>query len=218
MGSYNNLLDRYRLKSISELLGNAKSKGEVIANLKSSTHNKWLIDGVSGCGKTALARLIAKEMGSVSVFDVTISNIRSAKYRDEALRDAITNISSGDRRVYLIDDCSIFSRRELDWVADLLAGISESDVAILCTTDISSISEALVSSCGIRISLSEPDSEELLNFLVGVCTDLSVEYSIEGLKLIVKECRLNIRNSLFLLEHVLTNKNEATYSSVKEMF
>lgn len=217
MGSYNNLLDRYRLKSISELLGNTKSKEEVIANLKSSTHNKWLIDGVSGCGKTALARLIAKEVDCVSVFDVTLSDTYSTKYKDETLQEAVNNTSSDGRRVYLIDDCSIFSRRALDWVADLLANISESDVAILCTTDISSIPEALVGSCGIRISLSEPDSEELLNFLVGVCTDLSVEYDIEGLKFIVKECRLNIRHSLFLLEHVLTNKNEATYSSVKEM-
>ncbi len=100
------LYRRYRPTTLDQMVGNEATIKSLKAELENGSH-VFLFTGPAGCGKTTLARIIAKEVGAG---DLSIKEINSAENRGidtarEVQEQMRYNPSDGDALVWIFDEC-----------------------------------------------------------------------------------------------------------------
>lgn len=100
------LYRKYRPQNLSEMVGNEATIKSLKAELENGSH-VFLFTGPAGCGKTTLARIIAKEVGAG---DLSIKEINSAENRGidtarEVQEQMRYNPSDGEALVWIFDEC-----------------------------------------------------------------------------------------------------------------
>ena len=109
------LAELLRPKTLSEFLGQNKLFGEnnAILNLLNSKRLfSLLIWGTPGCGKTTLARLIAKESGCKFIeLSATTSGVKELK---QAVEDAQSALRNDQKTIVFIDEIHRYSKTQQD--------------------------------------------------------------------------------------------------------
>lgn len=100
------LYRRYRPQNFSEIVGNEATIKSLKKELENGSHT-FLMTGPAGCGKTTLARIMAKEVGAG---DLSIHEINSAENRGidtarEVMEQMRYNPSDGKAIVWIFDEC-----------------------------------------------------------------------------------------------------------------
>lgn len=194
-----------------------------------------LIQGVSSCGKTTTARLIAKEYlydnkdkldlcavlneyiqtGDTtnldSIKEVDAESLVSKKDLDTLVEDMMTG--SSERRVYIFDEFHMVATESQDRLAEIVGNLPENVLAIFCTDDTKGISENFKSKCKIHLEVAKPTVYDLIGVSEYICKMENIEYDLEGLELIASKVNSNIRYNLNLLYQVINEQGNATYKS-----
>jgi DNA polymerase III subunit gamma/tau len=215
---------KYRPKKIGDILGNAG----VVKLLRSRSINgslpgrSMMFGGPKGCGKTTLARIVAKAISctnkdhgepcckcdvclsiedgvspSVDEFDAatqgTVERIRSI------INDANYDTFDGSPRVVILDEAHRLSKQSQD---ALLKPMEERKfIVILCTTEPHAIRTAIRDRVE-EYSVSTPSKRDLVTRMTYVCDQEHVSYDISALELIADYNKLNPRTSLTTLETI----------------
>jgi DNA polymerase III gamma/tau subunit len=100
------LYRKYRPTSFDDVVGNETAIKALKKELENGSH-VFLLTGNAGCGKTTLARIMAKEVGAG---DLSIREINSAENRGidtarEVMEQMRYNPSDGDSLVWIFDEC-----------------------------------------------------------------------------------------------------------------
>lgn len=103
------LLEKYRPRSLSEVMGNRKQIEDIIKRVKSySRGNPIMIHGPSGSGKNIAIELIAKEIG-YEINELTASDFRDySSIRSGILKSATQMSLFMKGRIILIDEIETF--------------------------------------------------------------------------------------------------------------
>lgn len=159
------LADRMRPKDFEQVLGQEHllSKGSLFANaLESEAFPSVIFWGPAGCGKTTMARLIAKH--SKAIF-VSISAISSATTDlREIFGQAEIDKKAGKRTVLLVDEIHRFNRAQQDL---FLPYIEDGTITLVgATTENPSfeLNSALLSRCKVLV-LNRLEHETLLELI-----------------------------------------------------
>lgn len=239
---------KYRPSTLSGYIGNAKLKESIINTLRSGKRPQvMLFYGDSGCGKTTIARLIAKEYLCTERNDETgacgvcyncqavddyihtgdTSNLTSIKEIDIASDngkrdlDAVVEdmmIPSFEWKIYILDECHEATSGAQNRLLKIVEEPPENVLIIFCTTNPEKMLETLKNRCQIQLKVTKPTVKELAGLSKHICSVEDVEYDMKGLEFIAHRAECTIRSNLQFLQRVINEQGKADYESAIKVF
>lgn len=161
-----NLYLKYRPKSFKDIIGNES----VVDSLKGLIKKKdaphvYLFHGSTGCGKTTLARILAKELNckGENVKEINFSNFRGI----DTVRDIINKSKfmpiGGGNKVYIIDEAHKMTNDAQNGFLKDLEDTPKHVYYILCTTDPQKLLAAVKNRClPYQVNLLQDDEMQTL--------------------------------------------------------
>lgn len=240
---------KYRPNTIASCVGLDKIKTTILKALETGKRPQTImLYGDSGCGKTTMARIIAKEYncqdrtehGACGFCPVCVAmdeyietgvsdllgNIKEVDVGDNSGKRDLESVFSdieippmGDEwKVYIFDEIQSASDGLQNRMLKVMEEPPEHVLFILCTTNPERILPTLKNRCQLKLHVTKPNMKDLTSLLRRVCEIEEVEYDKAGLEFIANRSEFVIRDSLQSLWQVVMEQNNAKYESVTEVF
>ena len=197
------LYRKYRPQNLSEMVGNEATIKSLKAELENGSH-VFLFTGPAGCGKTTLARIIAKEVGAG---DLSIKEINSAENRGidtarEVQEQMRYNPSDGDALVWIFDECHQWLAPVQNAFLKALEDTPDHVYFFLCTTDPQKLITPLKTRCSI-INVTPLTDDEMTYLLKRTARAEGIKMGSEVYERICELAQGGSRKGLKLLSKVL---------------
>lgn len=228
---------KYRSKTVDDIIGNKS----VVESLRTICERKYkgmrlpqayLIHGVFGCGKTSIARILAKiyncnnptihgpcgECPSCQSIDTFIETgefnyeVREVDATKDDSKNDMDNIleecrypsTLSDYTVLIIDEAHMAKEGAQQRLLKVLEEPPSHLVIILCTTEKEKIKDTIQSRCAPQYHVSQPKASEIVDRLAYICQREGVDFSKGALRQIVRASDNIVRTSLNKLEQVIS--------------
>ncbi len=193
--------DKYVPKNFEEFIGNVEIVDRAIAWAKvwqEGTRQKPLfLYGASGVGKTALAFLIAKEMGW-QLFEMNASDLRD-KDSIERIAGAATSNSSlfGGKRLILLDEVDGLQSQDRGGAGAINSIIKEANNPVILTAN-DAYDKKLVSlrATTEMLEFKKINYLSIAKHLRGIAAKENIEFDEEAVKELAKNCGGDMRSAL----------------------
>lgn len=197
------LYRRYRPTKFEDVVGNDIAIKTIKKELENGTH-VFLFTGPAGCGKTTLARIVAKEVG---VGDLSLNEINSADNRGiDTARDIMEkmrfNPADGSALMWILDEVHMMTIQGQNALLKALEEVPESVYFALCTTDPQKLIEPLKSRCSI-VNVKPLDDSDMTYLLKKTARSENVKLGNEVYEKICEISNGGCRKALKLLAKVL---------------
>ena len=211
----------YRPKNLDEFIGNESIKISLqsIIERKDKPH-AFLFFGASGCGKTTLGRILARELGcsESDIFEYNIGNMRGV----DTVRDIDQNSRyapmTGNAKVYIFDESHRFTKDAQGSLLKLTEDTPSHAYFIFCTTNPEQMLDTLRNRCSsYQVKLLKPS--EMKKLLRSVLESEKVEdFSEKVLSKITDLSEGCPRQALVLLDQVIDIADEAEALTAVDCF
>jgi DNA polymerase III subunit gamma/tau len=190
----------------------------------------YVFAGAHGGGKTTCGRILARALLCSAPVDGepcdqcdSCRSMLSDKSENFIEVDAATNSGkddvrritdearfgsfSGNRKIYLFDECHELSRQAMDAMLkpleDNIRGTQDKQlVCIFCTTEPEKMRPAILSRCAPLFRIRNNTPEEIGKRLAYICDEEGIEYDAEVLSVIAEVCECHVRDSIKSVEGV----------------
>lgn len=201
---------KYRPKTFDEFIGNNAIVNSIIDTIP-TTHT-YLFYGPKGCGKTTLARLVAKELEIENPFDIheidaaSIGGIDATK---EIKSTIYTLPLSGNKKIYIIDECHRLTVQAQDVWLKTFEEPPAHVYFVLCTTDFQKVLSTIKSRAA-RYQVRPLKRKEMTELIDWVCKEEKIELDKKIKKEIINN-ESTPRDALVLLDQIKEcNSEEAS--------
>lgn len=198
------LYQAVRPKTFDEVLGNkatVKALKTLCRKASAKRQHVILLAGPTGCGKTTLARILAKEFGAdeFSTFELNASNTRGIDTIREIAENADRSVITGGARVYVVDESHQLTSQAQQAFLKVLEDSVRDTYFILCTTDPQNLIATIRGRCAEYTvgPLGHRDMQELIS---RTCKLIEFQVSADVAKAIAQYSEGFARNALVLLE------------------
>ena len=224
------LYRKYRPKKLDEIYGQ-KYIVQIVKNsiLNNRFMHAYLFSGPRGTGKTTIAKLIAKIVNCTNLngFDPCDNCDSCRLFNDKSnpdiieidaasnngvdeirsIRDSVVLMPSISKyKVYIIDEVHMLSSSAFNALLKTLEEPPKHVIFILATTEINKVPETIVSRCQCydfkRISV-----QDIVDCLSNICSKEGIEVNDNVLNLIGSYCNGGMRDSIGLLDKLLSYSN-----------
>ncbi len=199
------LYRKYRPASFDEVRG----QEQVVAALKGVIQKKQvphalLFAGPRGTGKTSIARIFAREIGTK---EIDIYEIDAASNRGiddvRALREAaMTMPYESEQKVYIIDEVHMLSKEAFNALLKTLEEPPRHVVFILATTEVEKLLETIISRCQVY-RFKEPTRIVLRDAVLSVASAEGFALTSDGADLIAVSADGSFRDALGITQKVI---------------
>ena len=210
------LYRKYRPSNFDEIIGNESAIKSLKKELKNGSH-VFLFTGPAGCGKTTLARIVAKEVGAG---DLSIREINSAENRGiDTAREILQQMNfmptDGNASVWILDEMHTITSAGQNALLKALEEVPESVYFLLCTTDPQKLIAPLKTRCSV-VNVKPLNDEEMKILLKRVVKSEERKMGSEIYEKIIELANGGSRKALKLLAKVLyLDSNEERLESLK---
>ena len=214
------LYTKHRPKTLDEVLGNRSTVDSLQALFtrpRSEIPHTFLITGNSGCGKTTLARIMARELGAS---EEDIREVDTADYRGiDGIREIRQQMRlrplSGEMRAWILDECHQLSKDAMSALLKALEDTPAHVIFILCTTDPQKLLPTIRNRCATFTvqPLSEGEIEKLLQ---KTARAERKRIPSEVTDLIKRDCLGSARAALVMLDKVIALPSEQQLAAVEQ--
>ena len=230
---------KYRPRVFRDVLGNHGVISLILKRSQNGTlsNQSMMLGGPKGCGKTSIARLIARALrcSSLSYGEpcsecsscITILNESSDSVQEldaasqgsvDRVRDMVREIDygtlDGKNQIYIIDEAQRLTTQAQD--AFLKSVEDRLFIIILCTTEPHKMKGPLRSRLE-EYSISPPSSDEIVSRLFQIAQSEQIQTEPEALKLIARMNECCPRTSILALER-MSILGPVTIDSVRSFF
>jgi DNA polymerase-3 subunit gamma/tau len=214
MSNHIALYRKYRPENFSNVSGQ-----EAVVDLlsKALKGNKlahaYLFCGGRGTGKTSVARILAREIGSKSE-DIIEIDAASNRGIDEIreLREAVRSMPfSSPYKVYIVDEVHMLTKEAANALLKTLEEPPAHVIFILATTDPDKLPQTIVSRCQ-KIEFKQPSIQTLAKVLVDVAKAEGKTLDAKAASLLANHGKGSYRDALGILEQVLTRAESKSVS------
>ena len=201
------LATEYRPTKLKDFVGNESVKKALQAMLKrpvAEIPHAILFTGMTGCGKTTLARMVAKYL---KCSDKEFIEMNSADFRGidsirEVIRQSHWAPMDGDIRVWLFDEVHKQSNDAQNAMLKMLEDAPDHVYYILATTDPQKLIPTLKGRC-TTFEVKPLETEEMVEFLQSIVAKEEKEVPEKILFRIATDSRGSCRNALQVLERII---------------
>lgn len=158
----------------------------------------YLFAGPSGCGKTTLAYILAKEV-EAELIEVDVASINSVDSSREIVKNASERSISHRRKVYLLDECQMYSNAAWQPYLKELEEPFEYTIFIFCTTDPQKVPTTILTRVQ-RFNLNRASFSGIQRRLRYICEKERLTDYDEGINYISRISNGSPRQAISLLE------------------
>ncbi len=198
---------KYRPQTTAEILGNDLAIKSLHSEIENG-HHVFLLTGDSGCGKTTLARAIAKEVGGN---ELTIHEINSSENRGiDTVREIMEEIRyrpSEGNTVYILDEYHMQTNAAQQAALKMLEECPEWCYFFICTTNPEKLIETIKNRCS-RIQVKPLDHDTMFKLLRLVAHKEQIQVGLDVLHKIADLSEGSSRSGLKKLGQVLNLAND----------
>jgi len=199
-----NLYLKHRPKSFDEIVGNYEVIESLSNMMAKDPPHSFLLTGPTGCGKTTIGRIIAKELDCKGA---DFTEVDSADFRGiETVRNIrkLTRYSAqeGSARVFLIDECHKMTNDAQNALLKILEDTPAHVYFILCTTDPQKLLKTVKGRCQ-TFDLKTLSHTEMKRLIRRTVKKEEEELEKEVVEQIIKAAKGHPRNALQILDQVL---------------
>jgi DNA polymerase-3 subunit gamma/tau len=201
------LYQECRPQSLNDIIGNVATVGALNKMLKQSVTNRphaILLKGPSGCGKTTIARILAKEFGSV---DETIIELNAANTRGiDTIREISSSLSlsglGGKVKTYILDESQAITTIAQEALLKSIEDCPQHCYFVLCTTSPDNIIKTVRNRCS-EYEVNTLTNSQIKELLTKVCQKKELKVSEDVLEGIVQTCEGSPRAAIVSLEQII---------------
>lgn len=200
------LYRKYRPQSFDEVLGQEHITSVLEAAIKNKKiAHAYLFAGGRGTGKTSMARILAKELGT-SEQDMYEMDAASNRGIDEVrqLREGVSTLPfESTYKFYIIDEAHALTKDAWGALLKTLEETPEHVIFVLATTELEKVPDTIVSRCQV-FNFKKPSHETLKSLVLEVSKREKASLAPEGAELIALVGEGSFRDTLGILQKVLT--------------
>ena len=186
-----------------------------------------LFCGPRGVGKTTCARILANQINGFNIENpLENSNNLNIYELDAASNNSVDDIrnlidqvryapQSGKYKVYIIDEVHMLSKAAFNALLKTLEEPPIDVIFIFATTETEKIPLTILSRCQ-RFQLKRVDTDLIGHFLKEISNKEGFEIELEGCNLIAQSAEGSVRDSLSILDNVLTRGNTCNEFRISE--
>ena len=230
--SYQALARKYRPETFDQVVGQTHVTGTLRAALrKEKLSHAYLFSGPRGCGKTTVARLLAKAINCLenrqgdpcgtceTCLAIARGNYLDVLEIDAASNTGVDNIrelrdmaqyspSEGSSRVFIIDEVHMLSKGAFNALLKILEEPPAQVFFFFATTEPNKIPRTILSRCQ-RFDFRLLSRDELAGRLNEIAAAEGVTLEESGLRLLVSLAEGSVRDGLSLLDQVVAGVDGA---------
>lgn len=198
------LYRKYRPQELSDVVGNETTIKSLKKELENGSH-VFLMTGPAGCGKTTLARIMAKEVGAneLSIREINSAENRGIDTAREVMEQMRYNPGGGSKAsVWILDEVHQLSSAAQNAFLKALEDTPAHCYFFLCTTDPQKLIAPLKTRCSI-ISVKPLEQKEMLYLLKRTARAEGIKLSSEVYEKIIELAEGGSRKALKLLAKVI---------------
>src|SRR5574344_49190 len=197
------LYRKYRPETLEDMVGNEATIKSLKKEMENGSHT-FLMTGPAGCGKTTLARIMAKEVGAgpLSIHEINSAENRGIDTAREVMEQMRFNPSDGDAIVWIFDECHQWLAPVQNAFLKALEDTPAHCYFFLCTTDPQKIIAPLKTRCSI-INVKPLSDEEMTYLLKRTARAEKIKVGSEVYERICEIAQGGSRKGLKLLAKVI---------------
>ncbi len=197
------LYRKYRPESLGDMVGNQATIKSLEKELENGSH-VFLMTGPAGCGKTTLARIMAKKVnaGPLSIHEVNSAENRGIDTAREIMEQMRFNPSDGDAIVWILDEMHMITSAGQNALLKALEDTPSHCYFFLCTTNPEKLIAPLKTRCSI-INVVPLKDEEMIYLLKRTARAEKIKIGSEVYERICEIAQGGSRKGLKLLAKVL---------------
>lgn len=169
----------------------------------------YLLTGGRGIGKTTIARIIAKELGTDAT-DIIELDAASNNGVDEirAINEAVHTLPFNSKyKVYILDEVHMLSKGAFNALLKTLEEPPKHVIFILATTELNKVPETIISRCQVY-TFKKPTENILKETVSGIVKKEKLKISDQAAELIAILGDGSFRDTFGILQKVISAGNE----------
>lgn len=216
--NYLPLIDKYRPKKFKNIILNDVIKSKISAIIDMKIMPNMIIVGPPGTGKTSLVTMMARNMlaklNSNSNDDRYSEGILSLNASDNRGLDILNNTiiyfckkklidANGNPipKIIIMDEADNITTKAQNMIANMIEEFSKHTRFAFTCNESSKLIESIQSRC-LVVYIAPLKPIIVSNHLEKICQDEKIEFDKEGLDMIAKDCKGDLRASINLLDAI----------------
>ncbi len=202
------LYRKYRPQAFADVIGQDHVVSVLKESLKNSTiGHAYLFCGTRGTGKTSIARIFARALGTTSndLYEIDAASNTSVDDIRELTEAVYTVPLESKYKVYILDEVHMLSKAAFNAFLKTLEEPPKHVIFILATTETEKLPDTIVSRCEVY-NFKKPTTEILKKVVQNVCEKEGVKIESSAAELVALLGDGSFRDTLSTLQKVLSFK------------
>ena len=208
------LYRKYRPSTFGEVIGQGSVVDVLARAIKDKTiAHAYLFAGSRGTGKTSVARILAKDIGTApeDLYEIDAASNRGIDEIRE-LREAVRTLPFNSKyKVYIIDEGHMLTAPAFNALLKTLEEPPAHVIFILATTEAHKLPETIVSRCQV-FNFKKPTEEEVKQLVLHVAKSEGYKIDAGSLSLVALLSEGAFRDALTVLEKVINTSKDKKIS------